>query len=75
MKRIKQQLVIYLLILTGICHINAQQEEAVFINYQEKVQTWLKSHKVPAVGIGVIEEGKLGQIMVFGDLKNHDHAP
>lgn len=33
------------------------------------------TYKVPAVGIGTIDEGKLKQIMVFGDLKKNNPAP
>jgi CubicO group peptidase (beta-lactamase class C family) len=32
-------------------------------------------YKVPAVGIGIIEAGKIKQIVMFGDLKNNDPAP
>jgi CubicO group peptidase (beta-lactamase class C family) len=71
----KRQILIYFLILLPICNLSAKQKETAFIDYQKKVQTWLTTHKVPAVGIGVIEEGKLRQIMVFGDLKENDPAP
>jgi CubicO group peptidase (beta-lactamase class C family) len=71
----KRQILIYFLILLAVCNLNAQQKETAFIDYQKNVQTSLTTYKVPAVGIGVIEEGKLRQIMVFGDLKKNDPAP
>ena len=71
----KRQILIYFLILIAICNLSAQQKEKTLIDYQKKVQAWLTMYKVPAVGIGVIEEGKLRQIMVFGDLKKNDPAP
>jgi CubicO group peptidase (beta-lactamase class C family) len=71
----KRQILIYFLILIAICNLSAQQKEKAFIDYQKKVQAWLTMYKVPAVGIGVIEEGKLRQIMIFGDLKKNDPAP
>ena len=71
----KRQILIYFLILIALCNLSAQQKEKTLIDYQKKVQAWLTMYKVPAVGIGVIEEGKLRQIMVFGDLKKNDPAP
>ena len=35
----------------------------------------MKHYKVPAVGIGIIEEGKLRQIIVFGNVKKDTPAP
>jgi CubicO group peptidase (beta-lactamase class C family) len=70
-----RQILIYLLILSSVCSSGIQQKETTFIDYSKKVQTWLTTYKVPAVGIGVIDEGKLRQIMVFGDLKKNEPAP
>jgi CubicO group peptidase (beta-lactamase class C family) len=71
----KRQILIYLLILLSVCSLGAQQKEKTLIDYPAKIQTWLTTYKVPAVGIGIIDEGKLRQIMVFGDLKKNDPAP
>ena len=75
MKRYKKQLLIYFLFIIAACNLSAQLKETEFIDYQKKVQTWLTMYKVPAVGIGYIEKGKLRQILVLGDLKENDPAP
>jgi len=67
-------LTILVAIISTIC-LNAQQNRGNWVNYQNEIQRWLTMYKVPAVGIGIIEEGKLKQIMVFGDLKKNDPAP
>lgn len=39
------------------------------------IEKWLKDHKVPALGIGIIEKGKLQQINVFGERSAGNTAP
>jgi CubicO group peptidase (beta-lactamase class C family) len=56
-------------------NVNAQQNKSSIADYQNKIQTWLAIYKVPAVGIGMIEDGKLRMIMAFGDLIKDDPAP
>jgi CubicO group peptidase (beta-lactamase class C family) len=70
----KLPLVCCMLILTVIA-IDAQQKELSFKDYDARVRKWLIYSRVPAVGIGIIEDGKLRQIMVYGDLKKGDPAP
>jgi CubicO group peptidase (beta-lactamase class C family) len=72
---IKKQFLFCSLLFITIVTVNAQQKETVLLDYQTKIQSWLTMYKVPAVGIGIIEEGKLKQIMVFGELKKNDPAP
>ena len=64
----------YFLIITFL-NVNAQPINSGFLDFQKKIQTWLTVYKVPAVGIGIIEDGKLRQIMVFGDLIKGEPAP
>lgn len=33
------------------------------------VESWLEEHQVPAVGVGIIEAGKVSEVKVFGQLK------
>ncbi|WP_207436242.1 serine hydrolase [Sabulibacter ruber] len=40
-----------------------------------EAEQWLKENKFPAAAIGIIKEGKLQQIKVFGELKNGTPAP
>jgi CubicO group peptidase (beta-lactamase class C family) len=74
MNRIMLQLFLcFVLIITAI-NANAQQKETEFIDYEKKVQSWLSTYKVPAVGIGIIRDGEIRQIMVFGNLKKNAPA-
>lgn len=63
------------LLLISVASLNAQQKEITFQDYQDRIQAWLTFSKVPAVGIGIIEEGKLRKILVFGDIKKDNPAP
>jgi len=39
------------------------------------VEKWLKENKVPTLGIGIIENGKLQQVKVFGEITKGVSAP
>ena len=41
----------------------------------EAIEKWLLENKVPTLGLGIINEGKLQQIKVFGELKKGTIAP
>ena len=51
---------------------NAQTTKPAPVNlaFEQKVPDWLKETHVPAVGIGLIEDGKLKYTKVFGALRN-----
>ncbi len=72
---IKKRIQIFLLFIFAISNIQAQQNGKLIIDYQTKVKSWLAEYKVPAVGIGIINDGEIRQVMVFGDLKKNDPAP
>jgi CubicO group peptidase (beta-lactamase class C family) len=42
---------------------------------KEVTERWLKQKSIPAVAIGYIEDGKIKQISVFGELENGIKAP
>jgi CubicO group peptidase (beta-lactamase class C family) len=63
-------LVVY--VCTGAAH--AQSREVRF-TYQDKITDWLAQSHVPAVGIGIIEQGELKHARVFGMLKADIPAP
>ncbi|WDF63038.1 class A beta-lactamase-related serine hydrolase [Flavobacterium sp. KACC 22763] len=46
----------------------------LFDNDQE-TEKWLKENNIPALGIGIITDGKLKQVKVFGELKKGVSAP
>ncbi|MDR7209826.1 serine hydrolase [Flavobacterium piscis] len=47
---------------------------SIFDNDQE-IEKWLKQNNVPTLGIGIINNGQLQQIKVFGELKKGVAAP
>ncbi|MBW2962609.1 serine hydrolase [Mesonia aestuariivivens] len=49
-------------------------DNSIFDNDKE-IEKWLKSNNIPALGLGVINEGKLQQIKVYGDLIDGESAP
>lgn len=55
--------------------LQAQINTDVNMSFQEKVPVWLAENNVPAAGIGIIEDGKIKYIKVFGELKKGVPAP
>jgi len=53
---------------------NKKTEKSFFYNETE-IEKWLKDNKVPTLGIGVIENGKLQQVKVFGEISKGVSAP
>jgi CubicO group peptidase (beta-lactamase class C family) len=53
---------------------NKKTEKRFFDNDVE-IEKWLKENKVPTLGIGVIENGKLKQVKVFGEITKGVSAP
>lgn len=48
--------------------------ETMFDNDQS-MQSWLKENNIPALGLGIIEGGKLQQAKVFGEIRKGISAP
>lgn len=53
---------------------NKKTEKSIFDNKTE-IEKWLKENKVPTLGIGAIENGKLQQVKVFGEISKGISAP
>ncbi|HMB63975.1 MAG TPA: serine hydrolase [Eudoraea sp.] len=53
---------------------NKKTENPIFDNDVE-IEKWLNENKVPTLGIGVIENGKLQQVKVFGEIAKGISAP
>lgn len=51
------------------------QEKTDLFDNQEETEKWLKENNVPTLGLGIISDGKLKQIKVFGNLKRDFPAP
>lgn len=52
----------------------ANYQSSIFDNDTE-IEKWLLENKVPTLGIGVIKDGKLQQVKVFGEIKKDISAP
>ena len=55
--------------------VQAQIITKVDLSFEEKVQSWLTENNVPAVGIGIIEDGMIKYAKVVGELKKDAKAP
>jgi len=62
-------------LLGGFCPLLAQQKDSSLPGEREWIEGLLKQNKVPAVGIGIIKEGALTEIKVYGELKKGTPAP
>lgn len=54
---------------------NTAGTKASIFDNDAEIENWLKQNNVPTLGIGVINDGKLQQIKVFGELKKGVTAP
>lgn len=63
-------------IITCMCFFSAftQADSSLFDN-NSKIEVWLNENHVPALGVGVIENGKLKQVKVFGEIAKGIAAP
>ena len=55
--------------------LEAQPHCNVSLGFEEKVPVWLAENNVPAVGIGIIEDGEIVYTGMFGELQNGVPAP
>ena len=55
--------------------LQAQINTKVNLNFEKKLPEWMAEYHVPAVGVGIIEEGKIKYVKVFGELKKGIPAP
>jgi CubicO group peptidase (beta-lactamase class C family) len=64
-------------LIAGVHETHAQpaKQAAIDMSFEHKVPGWMKETNVPAVGIGIIENGKLKYVKVFGELKKGTPAP
>ncbi|MFV8346483.1 serine hydrolase [Flavobacterium sp. ZB4P13] len=53
---------------------NKKTENPIFDNDVE-IEKWLKQNNVPTLGLGIIENGKLQQVKVFGEITKGVSAP
>lgn len=53
----------------------AQPEDSVSEDFQRNIEVLMLEKNVPAIGVGIIEDGVLRQIKIYGELKNDTPAP
>jgi CubicO group peptidase (beta-lactamase class C family) len=70
-----RNILLLLLHLFNCCALRAQTETHLPFGNDAYVENWLKKNKVPALGIGVINKGKLQQVKVYGELSSGVTAP
>lgn len=58
-----------LLVVISIISIDAQQDEKNRFDHRDEILSWLAEYHVPAVGIGLIKDGKLAECKVYGELQ------
>lgn len=52
----------------------ANYQSTMFDNDKE-IETWMKENHIPTLGIGIIKDGNLNQVKVFGELQQGIAAP
>lgn len=55
-------------------HVVKATENQIFDN-DKAIENWIKDNKIPTLGIGIIQNGKLKQIKVFGEITKNVPAP
>ena len=55
--------------------IHAQTITKVYLNPDDKVNQWMSEYDVPAVGIGIVEEGEIRYAKVLGEIEKGIPAP
>lgn len=53
----------------------AQQENLTSTSFQKAIEELMHEKNVPALGVGIIEDGELRQVKVYGELKKDTPAP
>jgi len=69
MKMRKQLSLTILVVIILTFSIKAQQNNSISLYHQVEILNWLDHYNVPAVGIGIIKDGKILECKVFGELR------
>ncbi|WP_309297654.1 serine hydrolase [Neptunitalea chrysea] len=64
----KKHLFIILILLNSVTLMSQNETKS-------EMEKWLKENNIPILGLGIIDNGKLSQIQVFGDIKSKQKAP
>src|SRR5689334_8486060 len=58
-----------LLLIVVLGSVRGTYAQTVDLAFEKKLPGWMKETNVPAVGIGIIENGKITYTKVFGELR------
>ena len=50
--------------------LQAHADPKVNLNFENKIDGWLEDYNVPAVSVGIIEEGKIKYVKAFGEIQS-----
>ena len=64
----KSQILLIPILFLGIT-LQAQADTEVNLNFESKVPGWLEDLNVPAVSVGIIEDGKIKYVKAFGEIQ------
>ena len=62
----------YLLVATVA---TAQKPDTSFFGNRTGVEQWIKQNNIPALGIGIIRDGKLREVRMYGEISSGNPAP
>lgn len=65
----------FFLLLSGYCGYGQPEKSNPVFDNSLTIEAWLEENRIPALGLGIIEEGKLKQIKVFGEIRKGHPAP
>lgn len=68
MKKLKFLIKLIPILFIGI-PLQAQVNTKVNLSFEDKVQSWMEELSVPAVSVGIIEEGKIKYVKAFGEIQ------
>ena len=57
------------------CSLAAQKKLSINLCSKDSIIYWLQEYAVPAVGIGIIEDSKIKELEVFGEIEKDVPAP
>ena len=68
-------IVMMVILITSNSGLFAQQEDSTSTSFDEVLEILMFEKNVPALGIGIIEDGVLRQVKVYGELERNAPAP
>ena len=71
------KLVILISVLLTFCagQLIGQNTDSNFFDNRSAVEEWIQQNKVPALGIGIIRDGKLREVRMYGEISKGNPAP